>query len=190
MATPPNILLGVTGSIAAYKAAETVSKLRSLGADVTVVMTAAAQEFVDPLTFRTLSGNPVITQMFIENERHNPLHVSLAEKADALLIAPCTANVIGKLAAGIADDILSCLAMACRCPVLIAPAMNDAMYLHPIVQRNIRALKDIGYQFVGPAKGRLASGKIGWGRMEEVDAIVAAVQKILRRRKPTRCRGR
>lgn len=183
MRAAPNILLGVTGSIAAYKACEIVSRLCGRGAQVTVVMTAAAQEFVGPATFRTLSGNQVITHMFIENERHNPLHVSLAEKADLLLIAPATANVIGKLASGIADDILSCLALACRCPILIAPAMNDAMYTHPVVQRNIRTLKDIGYRFVGPVKGRLASGKIGLGRMEDVDAIVEAAWKALKRRK-------
>ncbi|MBM4043722.1 MAG: phosphopantothenoylcysteine decarboxylase [Planctomycetes bacterium] len=183
MKAPPSILVGVTGSIAAYKACEIVSRLRGLGAEVTVVMTTAAQEFVGPATFRALSRNQVVTHMFIENERYNPLHVSLAEKADLLLIAPATANVIGKLASGIADDILSCLALACRCPVLIAPAMNDAMYAHPVVQRNVRTLKAIGYQFVGPVKGRLASGKIGLGRMEDVDVIVEAAWKALKRKK-------
>ncbi|MDR4505800.1 MAG: phosphopantothenoylcysteine decarboxylase [Candidatus Scalindua sp.] len=174
------IILGVTGSIAAFKAAEVVSKLRSHGFCVTVIMTRSAQKFVKPLTFRTLSQNRVITDLFIDDTVYDPQHVSLANKAGIIVIAPATANIIGKLASGISDDALTCAVVASEAPVLIAPAMDDRMYLNPITQENIRKLQGLGYKFIGPGKGRLASGRIGVGRMEDVEIVVQAIIDELR----------
>ncbi|HLG29107.1 MAG TPA: flavoprotein [Candidatus Brocadiales bacterium] len=176
---PHNIILGVTGSIAAYKAAEIASKLKAVGHDVTVIMTASAQQFINPLTFRTLSKNQVITHLF-EDITYDPLHVSLVDKADLVIIAPATANIIGKIASGIADDILTCTVMATKAPVLIAPAMDDRMYKNPVVQENIKKLKGLGYKFIGPEKGRLASGRIGLGRLAAIELILEAIEKELR----------
>ncbi len=170
-----DIVLGVTGSIAAFKAAEIVSTLRSQGFCITVIMTKSAQEFIDPLTFRTLSQNRVITDLFIEDAVYDPQHISLANKAGIIAIAPATANIIGKLASGISDDALTCAVVASEAPVLIAPAMDDRMYLNPITQENIRKLKALGYKFIGPREGRLASGRIGVGRMEEVEIVVQSI---------------
>lgn len=167
-----NIIFGVTGSIAAFKAAEIVSRLKSQGYDITVIMTRSAQNFVNPLTFRTLSQNNVITDIFIEDSIYDPQHISLANKADIIVIAPATANIIGKLAAGIADDALTSSVMAIDAPLIIAPAMDDRMYLNPIMQKNIKILQDVGYKFIGPEKGRLASGRIGIGRMADVELII------------------
>jgi phosphopantothenoylcysteine decarboxylase len=170
-----NIIFGVTGSIAAFKAAEIVSRLKSLGYDITVIMTRSAQNFVNPLTFRTLSQNNVITDIFIEDSIYDPQHISLANKADIIVIAPATANIIGKLAAGIADDALTSSVMAIDAPLLIAPAMDDRMYLNQITQKNIKILQDVGYKFIGPEKGRLASGRIGIGRMADVELIIQLI---------------
>jgi phosphopantothenoylcysteine decarboxylase len=170
-----NIIFGVTGSIAAFKAAEIVSRLKSLGYDITVIMTRSAQNFVNPLTFRTLSQNNVITDIFIEDSIYDPQHISLANKADIIVIAPATANIIGKLAAGIADDALTSSVMAIDAPLLIAPAMDDRMYLNQITQKNIKILQDAGYKFIGPEKGRLASGRIGIGRMADVELIIQLI---------------
>jgi len=170
-----NIILGVTGSIAAFKAAIIVSKLKSLEFDITVIMTKSAQSFIHPLTFRTLSQNKVVTDIFIDESVYNPQHVSIAHKADLLVIAPATANVIGKLASGIADDALTSTVMASNVPVLIAPAMEENMYMNPITQRNINILQEVGYKFIGPEKGRLASGKTGVGRLADVELIIKTI---------------
>lgn len=173
------ITLGVTGGIAAYKAAELVSTLVKVGAEVQVVMTSSACAFVNPLTFETLSGNPVHTQMFQAGPDGGVLHINLAQETDLLVIAPATANIIGKGATGIADDLVSTLIMAATCPVLFCPAMNTAMYANPIVQRNISCLKDLGYSFVGPGSGRLACGSTGQGRLAELDDIIQSIKGSL-----------
>ena len=170
-----NIILGVAGSIAAFKAAIIVSKLKSLEFDITVIMTKSAQSFIHPLTFRTLSQNKVVTDIFIDESVYNPQHVSIAHKADLFVIAPATANVIGKLASGIADDALTSTVMASNVPVLIAPAMEENMYMNPITQRNINILQEVGYKFIGPEKGRLASGKTGVGRLADVELIIKTI---------------
>lgn len=174
------IIVGVTGSIAAYKAAEIVSYLYQSGAKVRVIMTQAATAFISPLTFQTLSHNPVFTDLFESVEKYDPKHISLAEWADLVLIAPATANIIGKIAAGIADDLLSTVVMTVKKPVLIAPAMNENMYQNPIVQENIKRLKKLGYKFIDPAKGWLAEGKIGEGRLASFSRIIDAVNSSLK----------
>jgi phosphopantothenoylcysteine decarboxylase/phosphopantothenate--cysteine ligase len=173
-----NILIGVAGGIAAYKAAEIVSQLHQKGASVKVVMTKSAAEFVTSLTFQTLSHNPVYTEMFTGYEV-NPKHISLAEESDLLLIAPATANIIGKIAHGIADDLLSTVVMSVKCPVLIAPAMNETMYKNPIVEENIKKLQKLGYKFIQPEKGYLACQKVGEGRLACLDTIISAVTKAI-----------
>jgi phosphopantothenoylcysteine decarboxylase / phosphopantothenate---cysteine ligase len=174
-----NILLGLTGSIAAYKAADLVVKLKVAGASVRVIMTESAQKFVTPLTLETLSRQPVITGMWERTQYPEPVHIDTAEWADLLVVAPASANFIGKLAHGIADDSLTCMALAVPKPPLIAPAMNDNMYRHPAVQENIRILTERGCSFVGPAEGRLASGKIGLGRLAPLDEIFDAIDFAL-----------
>ena len=173
------VVVGVTGGIAAYKAAELVREFVRRGADVTVVMTRNATEFVRPLTFQTLSGNRVITDMWAVPEGYTAEHVSLAGRADIVVVAPATANIIGKHAAGVADDFLSTFLMAVEVPVLMAPAMHEAMYVHPAVQENIARLKGRGVHFVGPVEGPLAGGPIGLGRMVEPIAIVERVEELL-----------
>ena len=170
-----NIILGVTGSIAAFKAAIIVSKLKSLGFDITVVMTQSSQNFIHPLTFRTLSQNKVVTDIFIDESVYDPHHVSIAHKADLIVIAPATANIIGKMASGIADDALTSTVMASNVPVIIAPAMEENMYRNPITQKNISILQEVGYKFIGPEKGRLASGRTGIGRLAHVELIIQAI---------------
>ncbi len=173
------VILGVTGSIAAYKACEITSSLVKAGVNVVVVMTKPAQRFVSPLTFRTLSKNEVITGLFKRPEVHDPYHVSLADRADLILVAPATAAIIGKIASGVADDILTCTLLASRSKVIMAPAMDDRMYHHPMVQTNISRLKDIGYKFVGPVEGPLSTGRIGVGRLAPVEEIINAVLREL-----------
>jgi len=173
------ILVGVCGGIAAYKVAEVVSTLRRMGAEVHVLMTQAATRFIGPLTFRVLSQNPVITDMWDPENPWDEPHVALGEQADLFLIAPATAHVIGRLACGLADDVVTATALATRAPILIAPAMSDLMYTSQAVQENIARLKERGYRFVGPEYGRLASGKEGIGRLSEPEVIVEAVRKIL-----------
>ena len=174
------IVVGVTGGIAAFKAAQLVSTVRQMGAEVTVVMTRAAQQFVTPLTFQSLSQNKVVTDLFTL-DRPDIVHVALADWPDLTIIAPATANIIGKIAAGLADDVLTCLVMATRAPILLAPAMDCGMWGSPILQRNVNVLKKMGLHMVGPEKGRLASGKTGMGRMVAPEAIVAAAQDILKK---------
>jgi len=171
------VLLGVTGGIAAYKAADLASKLRQKGVDVVVVMTRNALQFVAPLTFEYITGNPVITDLFEKAGGHQCDHVALADRAAAAVVAPATANVIGKLANGIADDALSTILLAFDKPVIIAPAMNERMYQSPAVQENLRKLRERGVHQVGPGTGWLACGKTGIGRMAEVPEILAEVLK-------------
>lgn len=178
--TRPTVVVGVSGSIAAYKAAEVVSTLAQDGFDVHVVLTRNAQQFIAPLTFRTLSHNRVLTDPFDPELDAYIEHIQLADRARCVCIAPATANVIGKIAAGIADDMLTTLVTAVTCPVLLAPAMNTRMYGNPIVRRNLRTLKEAGYRFLDPGTGTLACGTVGVGRMAEPEAIVAAVKKACR----------
>lgn len=179
MLSGKTIVVGVTGGIAAYKALDVVSRLRKLGAEIHVIMTRNATKLVAPITFRTLSNNPVIVEMFEEPKQWNVEHVALAEAADLLLICPATANVIGKIASGIADDFLTTTVMACPAPKVICPAMNYNMYANPIVQGNISKLRDLGYIFIEPEYGRLASGAVGRGRLPEPEKIVAFVENLM-----------
>lgn len=183
MAKKPNIVLGVTGSIAAHKAADLASLLTKSGANVNVVMTADAQRFITPLPFKTLTRHPVVTGLYDEEEGWKPAHVRLADDADLLLIAPATANVIAKLANGMADDALSCIALALnpKAKLLIAPAMNGKMWRHPATQSNVTALKDRGAIFVGPDEGMLSCGYEGIGRLWPVDGIAEKAMAILKR---------
>ena len=173
------IVMGVTGGIAAYKALDIISKLKKLDYDIHVIMTKSACEFVTPLSFQALSQNPVTTDMFEEPKAWEIQHISLAKKADLVLIAPGTANVIGKIANGIADDMLTTTVMATTAPVIIAPAMNTNMYSNPIVQNNIQKLKEFGYSFIDPDEGRLACGDTGKGKLADVEAIVDFVNTFL-----------
>ncbi|MBS7262898.1 MAG: bifunctional phosphopantothenoylcysteine decarboxylase/phosphopantothenate--cysteine ligase CoaBC [Eubacteriales bacterium] len=173
------VVVGITGGIAAYRAADVVSQLKKDGYCVRVVMTKNATRFVAPLTFETLSANPVVTDMFNRETPWEVEHISLAKAADLILVLPATANVIGKVAAGIADDMLTTTIMAARCPVLFAPAMNEAMYTNPIVQRNIEDLSALGYRFVGPKQGALACGDVGIGHVEEKETILRAAYGLL-----------
>ena len=175
-----NIILGVTGSIAAYKAAEIANKLHKDGYNVEVIMTEGAMKFIAPLTFSSLTKNRVYTDVFDEKYPREVQHISLAQKADAFLIAPASADIIGKIASGIADDMLTTVVMAVRdIPVIIAPAMNTNMYENLIVQDNISKLKRFGYEFVEPREAMLACGVIGKGALAEPDVIVAAIESRL-----------
>ena len=169
------VVIGVSGGIAVYKSCDVVSRLKKLNANVHVIMTKSATEFVTPLTFQSLSQNYVVSDMFEEPKTWDVEHISLAKKADVFLIAPATANVIGKVANGIADDMLTTTVMATTGKVLIAPAMNTNMYRNPILQRNISKLKELGYNFVDPDSGRLACGDIGEGKLASPEKIVDAV---------------
>lgn len=173
------IILGITGSIAAYKAADLASQLTKAGHAVTCVMTREALEFITPLTLRTLSKNPVITDLFAEKEAWQPGHIQLADEADLLLIAPASANVLAAMAHGFANDALTAIALATRAPMLIAPAMNGKMWQHPATLKNVETLRSFGAQFVEPAEGLLACGYEGIGRLAEVDTILKAVEALL-----------
>lgn len=177
-----HVVLGVTGSVAACKAAELTSRLVKAGAEVTVVMTESARRFVAPLTFETLSRRRVVTDMWDRTDYPDPAHVGLAEWADLLVVAPATADFLGKLANGIADDMLSCTAISVARAPVIAPAMNDRMYKHPAVQENVKRLRKRGCVLVGPIRGRLASGRIGIGRLADLDDILVAIRTALRKR--------
>ena len=180
--TGRNIVLGVTGGIAAYKSAEVVSRLRHLGAKVHVIMTKNATEFIAPLTFQTLSANQVITDTFSAPEYWNVEHVALARLADVFVVAPATANILAKMANGIADDMLSTTLLATKAPVLVAPAMNTGMWTADATIRNVSVLKERGIHFIGPESGMLACGDEGAGRMSEPEDIVAAVAELIGRR--------
>lgn len=179
VAQKKNIILGVTASIAIYKACEIIRRLKEGGFSVTVVMTPEAEELIRPIVFQSLSGNKVYCGLFDMPEGWEIEHVSLAERADLVLIAPATANIIGKIASGISGDLLTCIVCATSAPVLICPAMNENMYNNKITQENIKKLKSLGYKFVEPIKGRLACGKIGVGCLAEVETIIKEVKKIV-----------
>jgi len=185
------IILGVTGSIAAYKAADLASQLRKRGAEIFPVMTAAAQKFITPLTLQTLARHPVVTDLWHENAggggaggasaatAWQPSHVELADTADLLLVAPATADVIAQFAHGLAPDFLSSLHLVCRAPMLIAPAMNAKMWTHPATVANVATLKSRGAHFIGPDAGMLACGYEGPGRLAPLEAIIARVGQLL-----------
>ena len=169
-----NIILGVTGSIAAYKAADIASQLAKAGCDLHVVMTADALRFITPLPFKTLSHHPVVTDLYDEEEGWKPVHIDLADTADVFLIAPATAHTLAKLAHGLAGDALGCIALALnpKAKTLIAPAMNGKMWLHAATQQNVKLLKERGAEFIGPEEGMLSCGYEGLGRLWPVDQIV------------------
>ncbi len=177
------VVVGVCGGIAAYKSVEIVSRLKKLNADVHVIMTENATKFVQPLTFRSLSHNPVLVDMFEEPKVWDIQHISLAEKAELIVVAPATANIIGKVASGIADDMLSTTIIAADCPVLFVPAMNFRMYENPVVQRNINTLTDLGYIFMEPESGQMACGTSGKGRLPSPEAIVNYINDLLAKSK-------
>ena len=170
----------MTAGIAAYKSATIVRELRALDAEVLVIMTKGATEFITPLTLETLSRNPVAVEMFRKN-KWSLEHIALADRADILIVAPATANIIGKAACGIADDLVSTtiLTMMTTVPVLMAPAMNNRMWDNPIVQRNVMTLKEYGVHFVDPGEGKLADGRIGVGRMAEIGDILEAAKALV-----------
>lgn len=171
------VLLGITGSIAAYKIAYLASALHKLHADVHVLMTENATNFINPITFETLTGNKCLVDTFDRNFQFQVEHVSIAKKADVVMIAPASANVIGKLANGLADDMLTTTVMACRCQKILSPAMNTAMYENPVVQDNIRKLKNYGYEVITPASGYLACGDTGAGKMPEPETLLEYILK-------------
>jgi phosphopantothenoylcysteine decarboxylase len=177
-----NIVLGVTGSIAAYKAADLASLLVKQGADVHVIMTRDALRFITELPFKTLSRHPVVTDLYDEEEGWKPTHISLADQADLLLIAPATANIIAKLSHGLADDALSCVALALnpRARMVVAPAMNGKMWLHAATQANVAKLKARGAEFIGPEEGLLSCGYEGLGRLWPVDKVAARALEIIK----------
>ena len=177
-----NVVLGVTGSISAYKAVDIASKLTQKGLAVDVVMTKAAMKFVTALSFRSITHRPVVTDMWELSSEFSLEHVALAERADAVVIAPATANTIAKLATGIADDMLSCTVLATRSPVVLAPAMDAGMYSNPVTQENLAKLRSRGFTIVGPGYGRLASGLVGMGRLAETDEILGTIFQVLGRK--------
>ena len=173
------VIIGVTGSIAAYKMANVASALIKKGADVHVIMTRNATNFINPITFETLTGHKCLVDTFDRNFEFNVEHVSLAKQADIALIAPATANIIGKIANGIADDMLSTTIMACTCPILVSPAMNTNMYNNKIVQDNIKKLISYGYIMIEPEKGRLACGDVGTGKLPSEDVLIENIERCL-----------
>ncbi len=174
-----SIVLGVTGSIAAYKAAELASLLRKSGAEVFPVMTKAAAEFITPLTLQTLCRNPVALDLWKEGQGWQPGHIDLADRADLLLVAPASADVLARFAHGLADDVLTSLYLACTAPVLIAPAMNGKMYAHPATQNAIRILQERGHHFIGPEEGMQACGYSGLGRLWPVEKIAECAAHLI-----------
>ncbi len=180
MSRAKQVILGVTGSIAAYKACEIINRLKKQKIDVTAVMTKEAREFITPLTLQTLSANRVICDLFTLEANINPAHITLAQGCNLVLIAPATAQIIAKLAAGFADDTLTALALSTSAPILLCPAMNEKMFRHQITQENIARLKKIGYRFIGPSKGHLVCGDEGIGHLAGVEEIVQQAVKILR----------
>lgn len=181
MLTNKTIVLGITGSIAAYKAADLASKLFQAGAEVKVVMTRSATEFITPLTLRSVTKNEVVTDIFASPSEPRITHIALAEAADVVVIAPATANIIAKLVVGIADDMLTCTALATGAPIIVAPAMHAAMFQNPVTQDNLAKLKARGFTIVGPDYGHLASGGTGPGRMTEVEKIIGVIRQVLGR---------
>lgn len=181
MRVPSQVVLGVTGSIAAHKAADLASLLTKAGCNVRVVMTADAQKFITPLPFKTLSRNPVVTDLYDEEEGWKPTHIRFADEADLMVIAPATAQTIAKLAHGFADDALTCIALALNpeAKLLVAPAMNGKMWMHPATQENVATLKKRGVLFIGPDKGMLSCGYEGMGRLWNVEEIAKHAVDLL-----------
>ncbi len=177
--TGKTIILGITGSIAAYKAADLVSQLRKRDAEVHPVLTAGGAKFITPLTLQTLARKPVAENLWDEGNGWQPGHVELADKADLLLVAPATADVIAQFAQGLAPDYLSSLHLVARCPLLMAPAMNGKMWQHPATVANVETLRSRGVEFIGPEEGILACGYEGIGRMWPVDGILERVEQLL-----------
>lgn len=173
------IILGVTASIAIYKACDIVRRLKERHFDVVVVMTQEAARLISPIVFQSLSGNKVYKDLFEETGEWDIEHISLAQKADLILIAPATANIIAKISAGICDDLLTCVVSASRAPVLICPAMNENMFLNKITQDNVNRLKKFGYKFIAPRKGKLACGSEGVGCLADIEEIISRLQQIL-----------
>ena len=183
MLTNINILLGVTGGVAAYKAVDLASKLTARGARVSAVMTEAARRLVGAKSFEAVTQSAVYTTMWNRPEEHEISHIALVDSADLVVVAPATANIIGKIAGGICDDLLSTVLCACwplieSGAALLAPAMNDKMWANPVVQNNVKTIKELGFQLTGPVEGRLACGTEGLGRMSEPQDIVEAIEKI------------
>lgn len=178
-----NIVVGITGGIAAYKACNIVGFLKGQGANVDVIMTKNACEFITPLTLETLSGNKVVTDMFKRPDYIDVKHISLARKADLFLIVPATANILGKVANGIADDMLSSTIIATKAPVIFAPAMNNGMYENPIVQHNLEKLKNYGYKIIEPAVGHLACGYEAKGKLPKNEEIIDYVKILVKEKK-------
>ena len=179
MLTNKNIVLGVTGSIAIYKGIDLARKLTQAGASVDVVMTESAMKFVSPMIFRSITHRPVVTDMFALISEFSIQHVSLAKRADIMIIAPATANIIAKLACGMANDMITCVALATKAPIIISPAMESNMYQNAITQENLSKLHARGFHFIEPGTGSLASGAEGVGRLADIEDIVAAIEKIL-----------
>lgn len=186
--TNKHILLGITGSIAAYKAAELASKLTQAGVQVDVILTPAAEKFITPLTFQSVTGRKAFTEADLWGGQAHVLHVGLGQEADLLVIAPCTANTLGKLAHGIADNLLTITALAARCPLLVAPAMDVGIYTHPATQDNVRVLSERGVTFAGPVEGRMASGLAGMGRLVEPAELLGHIRLVLGRNGPLKGR--
>ncbi len=182
--TDYEVVVGVCGGIAAYKVASLVSALVQRGAGVTVAMTAAAQKFVTPLTFESLTARQVFTDLWHSENYHDPQHLNLTERADLFVIAPATANTIGRIAGGLADDLVSTMVMSADCPVLLAPAMNTRMWQNPIFQANLKKLVSLGYRVVAPGEGWLACRTIGAGRMAEPQEILAESIPLLKQSSP------
>jgi phosphopantothenoylcysteine decarboxylase/phosphopantothenate--cysteine ligase len=178
--TGREVVVGVCGGIAAYKVCSVVSALVQRGCGVTCVMTRSARRFVTPLTFEALSGRKVLLSLWRPDYAYDAQHIQLTDRADLFLIAPATANIIAKIACGIADDLLSTLMAAVACPVIVAPTMNDRMWSNPVVQANVNRLRELGFMIVGPGDGWLACRSVGAGRMEEPEALVEAVATQLR----------
>jgi phosphopantothenoylcysteine decarboxylase/phosphopantothenate--cysteine ligase len=174
------IILGITGSISAYKSCDLLRLLRNAGFNISVIMTKEATNFIKPLTFQTLSGNRVYQDLFEETVEWNPKHISLAKRANLVVIAPATANFIGKLANGICDDLLSCVCLATQAKIILCPAMNENMYRYKVVQTNLKKLKELGFIVIGPVKGRLASGDIGIGHLAELEDILKVIRRHLK----------
>ena len=183
MLTGKTVLLGVTGSIAAYKTAMLASALKKMHANVHVIMTKNATNFINPITFESLTGNKCVVDTFDRNFEFQVEHVSLAKQAEVVMIAPASANVIGKIAHGIADDMLTTTVMACKCPIMISPAMNTNMYENPIVQDNINILRKYGYEIIEPACGYLACGDTGAGKMPEPDVLLSYIEREIAKEK-------
>jgi len=177
------VVVAVTAGIAAYKSAILVRELKNVDAEVFVIMTEDATKFISPLTLETLSQNPVAVDMFDRNNKWSLEHIALADSADILIVAPATANIIGKAASGIADDLVSTtfLTMMPSVPILMAPAMNTRMWENAIVQRNVRILEQAGIHFVGPSEGKLADGRVGIGRMADIEDILEFAKKLIKR---------